>query len=226
MNNLVAIGLVLGFCLLLAAPYVLAWLVYRRNEKMLRAHATDATGLGITSQEVCRRLLDSDGLENVTVYQNTKKSSYYDRKRGTVLLGPRLYDQDTISAISEASVLCGRTYYITHPNWAYKISQKTLVNVLCVTLFLGVFLFLERFSLSEEAQFFIAFLIFSLLLFWCIVILRQQWLESVYGFERIKQVLSHAEFNLKLYRGFIFKPYRQLIATAITVLWSAIILMG
>jgi Putative neutral zinc metallopeptidase len=185
---------------------------------MLRTHASDATGLGIKAQDVCRRLLDREGLENITVYQGLKNSPYLRLSRSTIFLTPRSYDQDTISAISEASTICGRAYWLTHPTWAHKISNKTLSYVLITALSLSIFLFLERNSLANEIQVFIGILLLSLFL-------RQLWLESSYGFEQLKLILSNTEFNRKLYKGFIFKPYRQGIAWTISLLWSAIVLM-
>ena len=226
MNTLLGIGIAVGFCLFLIFPYLCAWFIFRRNEKLLQAHASDASGLGISSQEVCRRILDRDDLGNVTIYQNTRKSSYFDRKRRSAFLAPRLYDNNTISATSEASVLCGRIYYRTHPTLAHRVNNRVLSYTLMSALALNIYLFLERYHLAEQTQIIIAVLIFSLLFFWCSVTLRQQWLESAYGFERLNRILSNIEFNRKLYRGFTFKPYRQLIAGAITVLWSAFVLMG
>jgi Zn-dependent membrane protease YugP len=225
LNIVIAAGLIVGLCLLFAAPYIVAWSIYRKNEKTLRAHASEASGLGMNAQEVFRTLLDRDGLKNITVYQSLKKLSYFDLARGSIYLAPRLYGKETISAISEASTLFGRIYCLTHPTWAHKIGHKALSYVLIAALSLSLLIFIERHRLTEEAQVVIVFLLLTLLAFWCSVSLRQLWLESSYGFERLKRILSNAEFNGKLYKGFIFKPYRKGIAWAISLLWSAIVLM-
>jgi Zn-dependent membrane protease YugP len=225
LNIVIAVSLVVGLCLLFAAPYIVAWSIYRKNEKMLRAHASEASGLGMNTQEVFRRLLEREGLEKLTVYQSLKKHSYFDLARSSIYLAPRLYGKDTISAISETSTLFGRIYCLTHPTWAHKIGHKVLSYVLLAALSLSLLIFIERHRLTEEAQVVIVFLLLTLLAFWCSVSLRQLWLESSYGFERLKRILSSAEFNGKLYKGFIFKPYRKGIAWAISLLWSAIVLM-
>ena len=225
MNILVAASFVLGLCLLFSAPYIFAWYIYRKGEMILRAHASEASGLGINTQEICRRLLDNVGLENIIVYQSPRKSSYFDLKRNSIFLAPRLYGKDTISTIAESTILYGKTYCLSRPTWAHKISRKVLSNILFAIVSLSLILYFKADRLAYEAQILIVVLLFALLAFWCFIFLRQLWLESSCGFEQLKQILSHAEFDKKLYRDFIFKPYRKGIAWSISFFWSVIVLM-
>ncbi len=225
MNILVTVGFIIGLCLLFFAPYIFAWFIYRKGEKILRAHASEASGLGINTQEICRRLLDNIGLSNVIIYQSPRKSSYFDLKRNSMFLAPRLYGKDTISTIAESTILYGKTYCLSRPTWAHRISRKALSNILLAVVSLALILYFKADRLTDEAQIFIVVLLFTLLTFWCFIFLRQLWLESKCGFEQLKQVLSNIEFNTKLYKDFIFKPYRSGIAWSISLFWSVIVLM-
>jgi Zn-dependent membrane protease YugP len=225
LNILVTAGFVVGLCLLFSAPYMFAWFVYRKGEKILRAHASEASNLGINTQEICRRLLDNVGLSNVIIYQSPRKSSYFDLKRNSMFLAPRLYGNDTVSSIAESTILYGKSYCLSRPTWAHKISRKALSNMLLTVVSLSLILYFKADRLAYEAQIFIVILLFALLAFWCMIFLRQLWLESSSGFEQLKQVLSHTKFNTKLYKDFIFKPYRKGIAWTISLFWSVIVLM-
>jgi Zn-dependent membrane protease YugP len=225
LNILLGIGIIVCFCVLLALPYIVAWLICRKNEKILRAHASEVSGLGINTQEICRRLLDNVGLSNIIIYQSPRKSSCFDLKRNSMSLSPRLYGKDTISTIAESTILYGKIYCLSRPTWAHRISRKALSNILFAVVALSLILYFKADRLTDEAQIFIVILLFALLAFWCFVFLRQLWLESTCGFEQLKQVLSHTEFNTKLYKDFIFKPYRSGIAWSISLFWSVIVLM-
>jgi Zn-dependent membrane protease YugP len=225
LNILVTAGLLIGLCLLFSVPYIFAWFIYRKGEKILRAHASEVSSLGINTQEICRRLLDNVGLYNVIICQSPRKFSYFDLKRSSIFLSPRLYGKDTISAIAESTILYGKTYCLSRPTWAHRISRKVLSNILFAVVFLSLILYFKADRLTYEAQIFIVVLLFALLAFWCSIFLRQLWLESSSGFEQLKQVLSDIEFNTKLYKNFIFKPYRIGVAWSISLFWSVIILM-
>jgi len=78
--------------------------VKRTYKKYLGVKNTD----GLTGQEVARKILDKNGLENVYVVETSGYlSDHYDPKRKTVRLSKAVFEGETVASIAIAAHECG-----------------------------------------------------------------------------------------------------------------------
>ncbi len=99
----------MDWTLILLIPAVLLTLYAQTKIKTTYSqYAKVPSRLGVTGQEVARRMLDMNGLENVAVQQVAGTlTDHYDPSKKTVNLSQSIYGSSSIAALSVAAHECG-----------------------------------------------------------------------------------------------------------------------
>jgi len=93
----------------------------------------------LTGQEVARKILDANGLQNIHIVKtNGQLTDHYDPKRKVVRLSEGVYDKDTIAAVSVAAHEVGHAIQ-DKEEYKYMKIRSSLVPVVNLVTYAGYF---------------------------------------------------------------------------------------
>lgn len=216
MINILGYVIFLVFLGLFLSPYFVYLGIWFNTRKFLKAHAADISVSSLKSQEVCRRLLDTSGLEHVTILKGSKKTSFYNSKRLSISLGTKFYDKNTEIAIADTVNICGKFLTKIKSGSKARFINNAVGCLDDLTILLIVCLFFKHSLFSDE---FIVFLVIFLLIifgFNSVFKLRRKWLESSCGFNVFKSNFDDiVGSEYKILKKLIFIPFQGEIGSTI-----------
>ena len=94
---------------------------------------------GLSGQEVARRILDANGLQNVHIVETQGElTDHYDPKRKVVRLSHTIFHEDTISSVGVAAHECGHAIQ-DKEGYTFMRVRSALVPFVNLTSYLGYF---------------------------------------------------------------------------------------
>ena len=94
---------------------------------------------GLSGQEVARRILDANGLQNVHIVETQGElTDHYDPKRKVVRLSHTIFHEDTISSVGVAAHECGHAIQ-DKEGYTFMRVRSALVPFVNFTSYLGYF---------------------------------------------------------------------------------------
>lgn len=94
---------------------------------------------GLSGQEVARRILDANGLQNVHIVETQGElADHYDPKRKVVRLSHTIFHEDTISSVGVAAHECGHAIQ-DKEGYTFMRVRSALVPFVNFTSYLGYF---------------------------------------------------------------------------------------
>ena len=94
---------------------------------------------GLSGQEVARRILDTNGLQNVHIVETQGElTDHYDPKRKVVRLSHTIFHEDTISSVGVAAHECGHAIQ-DKEGYTFMRVRSALVPFVNFTSYLGYF---------------------------------------------------------------------------------------
>lgn len=101
---------------------------------------------GLSGQEVARRILDANGLQNVHIVETQGElTDHYDPKRKVVRLSHTIFHEDTISSVGVAAHECGHAIQ-DKEGYTFMRVRSALVPFVNFTSYLGYFGLLVSFA--------------------------------------------------------------------------------
>ena len=94
---------------------------------------------GLSGQEVARRILDANGLQNVHIVETQGElTDHYDPKRKVVRLSHTIFHEDTISSVGVAAHECGHAIQ-DKEGYTFMRVRSALVPFVNLVSYLGYF---------------------------------------------------------------------------------------
>lgn len=171
-----------------------SWRVKSSVNKYSKVH----TRSGLTGAEVARKILDKNGLRDVSVVETTGfLSDHYDPMKKVVRLSPDIYRNSTVSAIGVAAHETGHA--IQHKE-AYKplVIRNMVVPVASIGSNFSWIIILAGFALGALGLVKLGIVLFSLVVFFQLITLPVEFNAS----SRAKKILaSDASFSQQELQG-------------------------
>lgn len=133
--------------LLILIPIVLVLVVQGILQSRYNKYSKMPNNRGLSGYDVARRILDSNGLSNVEIYQGQGQlSDYFDPTKNIIKLSPDVYSGRSIASLAIAAHEVGHAiqYATKYPVIAFRNKLLPLTvtasNLAWVVIFLGLFL--------------------------------------------------------------------------------------
>jgi Zn-dependent membrane protease YugP len=162
-----------------------------------KKYSKDDNGNGVSGYETARRILDNNGLVDVSINQvQGTLSDFYDPKNKTVNLSNDIYNGRTIAAVSVAAHECGHAIQ-DKDGYLFLRIRRSIVPVVNFASYAGYFAVLIGIFFASSLLIRIGILMEVIILLFQLVTLPVEFNASNRGLKQIKELglLENTEYN-------------------------------